>query len=148
MNLSNLPKRTKRVMPKRRIGRGYGSTSGGHTVGRGMKGQKSRSGYKSMVLFEGGNTPFFRRMPKLKGFKPVNKKDVQGINVSVLEEFYKSGEIVNLKSLLQKGLIKKRTEYVKILGDGDLTKKLEIEGIKVSASAREKIVEAKGVIKE
>ncbi|NCA93169.1 hypothetical protein EOM82_08040, partial [bacterium] len=60
-------------MKAKRIGRGYGSGVGGHTVGRGAKGQKSRSGHKSLVMFEGGNVPFYKRMPKYKGFNAANK---------------------------------------------------------------------------
>ena len=71
MYLHSLPKRNNRKEKAKRIGRGYGTGVGGHTVGRGMKGQKSRSGHKSLVGFEGGQTPFFRRMPKFMGFKPI-----------------------------------------------------------------------------
>ncbi len=147
MNLHSLPKRNNRVRPKRRVGRGYGSTSGGHTAGRGQKGQKSRSGHKSMVMFEGGNVPFFRRMPKYRGFKNVNKVVYQPINVDILEENFNEDEIVSIDTLREKGLIRKGTKAVKILGLGELNKKLVIQDLKLSESAREKVLSAKGQIK-
>lgn len=147
MNLHSLPKRNNRVRPKRRLGRGYGSASGGHTVGRGQKGQKSRSGHKSMALFEGGNVPFFRRMPKYRGFKNVNKVVYQPINVEILDENFNEDEIVSIDTLREKGLIRKGTKAVKILGLGELNKKLVIQDLKLSESAREKVLSAKGQIK-
>jgi large subunit ribosomal protein L15 len=147
MYLHNLPKRKNRTEKSKRIGRGYGSGVGGHTVGRGTKGQKSRSGHKSLVGFEGGQTPFFRRMPKFMGFKPINRIDNVVVNLDVLSDNYKSGENVSLESLIKKGLIGKDVEKVKILGGGDLKKKLTIEGLSISQSAQEKIIKAGGSIK-
>lgn len=146
MFLEKITKRKKRVMPAKRLGRGYGSGVGGHVVGRGTKGQKSRTGHKSLVFFEGGNLPFFKRIPKYKGFKPHNKIKYQSVNVSVLEETFKANESITVESLQEKGLIRKRSKYAKILGDGELKKKLKIIGLPVSKSASEKILAAGGSI--
>ncbi len=147
MQLHNLPKRKNRKNKGKRIGRGYGSGSGGHTVGRGTKGQKSRTGHKSLVGFEGGQTPFYRRMPKFMGFKPINKVENVAVNLDVISNNYKSGETVTLESLQSKGLIGKSIENVKILGMGEIKKKVKIEGLPISKSAQEKIIKAGGTIK-
>jgi large subunit ribosomal protein L15 len=147
MQLHNLPKRKNRKNKAKRIGRGYGSGTGGHTVGRGTKGQKSRTGHKSLIGFQGGQTPFYRRMPKFMGFKAVNKKENVAVNLDVLSDNYKSGEIVTLESLKEKGLVGKRVDYVKILGMGDIKKKLKVDGLPISKSAQEKIIKAGGTIK-
>lgn len=148
MNLENITKRTKRVMKSKRLGRGYGSGVGGHTVGRGQKGQKSRSGHKSMISFEGGNVPFFRRMPKYKGFKNQFKIENAAVNVSILEESFNEGEKVTIESLKEKGIVRKNASAIKILGSGELKKKITVEGIEfISSSAREKIEKAGGSIK-
>lgn len=146
MVLENLPKRTNRKYSAKRLGRGYGSGAGGHTVGRGTKGQKSRSGHKSTVFFEGGNRPFYSRIPKFKGFKSRAEK-YHPVNLNVLEEAYNAGESVTLDTLKEKGLVKKRTSLVKVLGVGEVTKKLNLEGIKVSETAKGKIEKAGGSIK-
>ena len=147
MNLENIPKRKNRMEKTKRLGRGYGSGVGGHTVGRGTKGQKSRAGHKSLEFFEGGNVPFFRRMPKYKGFNRKFKKSVSAVNLETLEKYFNEGEVVNINSLKEKGIVKKNSEEVKILGKGDLKKKLTIEGINISKSAVEKIKEVGGMIK-
>ena len=147
MHLENIPKRKSRIMKAKRLGRGYGSGVGGHTVGRGVKGQKSRSGHKSLVAFEGGNVPFFRRIPKYKGFKPLSRVNVQVINLDTLSENFKDGDKVNIDTLKEKGLVKKNTEQVKILARGKIEKKLSLEGLKTSPSAEEKIKEAGGSLK-
>lgn len=132
-------------MPKTRIGRGMGSGKGWHTVGRGTKGQKSRSGHKSLVMFEGGNVPFFRRIPKYKGFKK-DKVVHEALNVSQISEIFANGEIVSLETLKEKGVISKRAEAVKILGHGEIDKKLTIEKLPVSETARNKVIAAGGAI--
>lgn len=147
MKLNNIPKRKNRVMPGKRIGRGYGSGVGGHTVGRGTKGQKSRAGHKSTRFFEGGNVPFFRRMPKYKGFNQPQKVEAQAVNLEVLDKEFKDGDLVNLESLVSKGIARKNSKVVKILGKGEITKKLKVEGLKISESAIEKIKKAGGSIK-
>ncbi|KUK76999.1 MAG: 50S ribosomal protein L15 [candidate division WS6 bacterium 34_10] len=147
MYLHDLPKRKNRKKKAKRLGRGYGSGVGGHTVGRGTKGQKSRAGHKSLVGFEGGQTPFFRRMPKYPGFKPLNKTTNVAVNLDVISSNYKSGEKVSLESLKTKGLIGKKVEDVKILGNGEIKKKVTIEGLQMSKNAQEKIIKAGGSIK-
>lgn len=147
MNLETIIKRTNKIDKAKRRGRGYGSGVGGHTVGRGTKGQKSRSGHKSLIFFEGGNTPFFRRMPKYRGFNRPQKIVNSVVNVGDLQEAYKSGDTVNVETLFEKKLIRKNTESVKILGEGELKKKLTVEDVKISSSALDKITKAGGTIK-
>ncbi len=146
MLLESLPKRINRKYSAKRLGRGYGSGVGGHTVGRGTKGQKSRSGHKSTVFFEGGNRPFYSRIPKYKGFKSRADK-FHPVNLNIIEDEFKAGELVNLETLKEKGLVKKRTKLVKILGFGELTKKITFEGLKISETAVAKIEKAGGSIK-
>jgi len=134
-------------MGGKRIGRGYGSGVGGHTSTRGSKGQKSRAGHKSLVFFEGGNVPFFRRMPKFNGFNKPNKINATAINLDILETNFKDNDTVSLETLKKKALIAQRATSVKILSDGLLTKKLVIENIPVSKKAIEKIQSAGGSIK-
>jgi len=147
MYLENITKRKNRKNKSKRLGRGYGSGVGGHTVGRGQKGQKSRSGHKSTVAFEGGNVPFFRRMPKYRGFNNPNKVRAQVISVRDIQENFKSKEVVSFDSLREKKMVRIKPDFIKILGNGELNKAVVIEGIQVSASAREKIEKAGGVIK-
>lgn len=147
MYLENIKKRKNRVKKSKRRGRGYGSGVGGHTAGRGMKGQKSRAGHKSLVAFEGGNVPFYRRMPKYKGFKSRSREKVQVINLETLGKNFKSNELVNEEKLKEKGLVKKNSTLIKILGHGDINKKIKIEGLKTSATAEEKIKKAGGTVK-
>ena len=142
-----VPARKNRQRSKVRVGRGYGSRLGGHVAGRGMKGQKSRSGHKSMVMFEGGNVPFYRRMPKYRGFKRPNKIEYVAINVSVLDELFDDGATVSLETIKKTGRIPKRAQYVKILGFGDIKKKLTVDGLLISQSAKEKIEKAGGQVK-
>jgi large subunit ribosomal protein L15 len=130
---------------KRIVGRG--SSSGrGTTAGRGNKGQQSRSGGKVYVGFEGGQMPLYRRIAK-RGFSNYPfRKDYEVFNLSDIELRYANGETVNRESLVVKGLLKKVTVLVKVLGDGDLTKKLTVDVDKVSASAKEKIEKAGGTV--
>jgi large subunit ribosomal protein L15 len=102
-------------MKAKRIGRGYSSGVGGHTVGRGSKGQKSRSGHKSLISFEGGNVPFYRRMPKYKGFNSKFKIENATVNVVVLEENYKDGETVTVESLRKRELLEKMLQVLNFL---------------------------------
>ena len=137
MNLSNLPKVTKRS--KKRIGRGYGSGKGGHTVGKGMKGQKSRGSRKLPQGFEGGQTPLYKKMPKISHFKGVKKGDVRAISLVSLNTF-REGSKVTPDKVLEKGIIDEMPkDGIKILANGELHKKLEIEGFLISKGAREKI---------
>jgi large subunit ribosomal protein L15 len=133
---------------KRRIV-GRGSSSGrGTTAGKGNKGQQSRSGGKTYVGFEGGQMPLYRRIAR-RGFSNYPfKKEYSVVNVSLLEEKFLDGDTVNKETLLSKGLIGKVSALVKILGTGDLTKKLTVEVDKVSVSAKAKIEKAGGSVKE
>ena len=146
MRLEAIPKRTNKKGKDKRLGRGYGSGVGGHTVGRGQKGQKSRSGHKSMVLFEGGNLPFYKKTPKYRGFKKPNQVKYQAVNLLAIEKAFKDGEEVNIASLTEKALIRKKQENVKILGFGKLTKKVVVKGLKLSDSAKDAIIKAGGKV--
>ncbi len=136
MELSNLqPAAGSKHSDNFRRGRGHGSGNG-KTAGKGHKGQKARSG-APRVGFEGGQMPLYRRIPK-RGFKNRNTKEIVALNVSVLEAF-EDGATVTVESLLEKGIIKDSKDGVKILGNGELTKKLEVSVNAFSASAKEKI---------
>ena len=131
----------------KRVGRG--SSSGlGTTAGKGNKGQQSRSGGKTYVGFEGGQIPLYRRIAR-KGFSNYPfKKEYVCINVELLETKFNDGETVNKASLIEKGFISsKSNSMVKVLGNGEITKKLTVEVDKVSASAKEKIEKAGGSVK-
>lgn len=147
MYSESISKRKGRKNKAKRLGRGYGSGVGGHTVGRGMKGQKSRSGHKSLVGFEGGNVPFFRRIPKYGGFKSRSRVNTQVVNVGTLSDHFKSGAKVTVDTLKETGLVRKNAQEVKVLGKGEITKKITIEGIKISPAAREKVEKAGGSVK-
>lgn len=123
---------------KKRIGRGNGSGHGTFST-RGCKGQNSRSGGGKGAMFEGGQTPLIRKMPKLRGFKNPNKIKAKVINLETLEKHFQENDTVNLESLFAKKLIAKKTEHVKILGMGTLTKKLKIE-LPISKKANAKII--------
>lgn len=126
---------------------GRGSSSGwGKTSGKGHKGQQARSGGKVYAGFEGGQMPLYRRVAK-KGFSNYPfKKEFYVVNLAMLETNYSDGETVNKESLMQKGLLRKGSLYVKVLGTGDITKKLTVDVDKISASAKEKIEKAGGTI--
>ena len=119
-----------------RKGRGSGSGNG-KTAGRGHKGQKARSGGTIRPGFEGGQMPLQRRIPK-RGFTNRNTKDIVAINLSALEVF-DNGETVTVESLIERGIVKNPRDGVKILGNGEFTKKLDVKANAFSASAKEKI---------
>jgi len=129
--------------------RGRGNSSGrGGTSGKGHKGQNARSGGSVRPGFEGGQMPLYRRIAR-RGFSNfVFKKNYQIVNVATLEERFESSEEVTKESLLEKGIIRKKDLPVKVLGDGELKKALNVHVNKVSASAREKIEKAGGQIKQ
>jgi len=141
VKLYELKKPGSNKKPKR-VGRGDGSGHG-TTSGRGTKGQLSRSGGKTRIGFEGGQMPLQRRLPHLKGFKNNRKVVFNAVNLSMLESF-KDGSTVDYKALLKKGLISKEGNPVKILGSGDIKKKLNIKANGFSKSAKEKIEKAGG----
>ncbi len=136
MDLSNLrPADGSRQSDNFRRGRGHGSGNG-KTAGKGHKGQKARSG-APRPGFEGGQMPLYRRLPK-RGFTCRNSKEIIGINVSLLEQF-EDGATVTVESLIANGIMKNPRDGVKILGNGELTKKLTVQANAFSASAVEKI---------
>ena len=137
MELANLsPAEGSKHSQNFRRGRGHGSGNG-KTAGKGHKGQKARSGAPRLG-FEGGQMSLFRRIPK-RGFTDPNSKVITGINVSVLEDRYNAGDEVTLESLLEKKIVRKVNDGVKILGNGELTKKLTVKVNAFSQSAKEKI---------
>jgi large subunit ribosomal protein L15 len=127
---------------RKRVGRGNGN-NWGRTCGRGEKGQKSRSGSTIRPHFEGGQIPLFRRLPK-RGFKSRNHKLFAIVNIRNLEATFESGDEVNTITLAQKTLISKLGAGLKILGDGELTKKLTVVADAFTGSARQKIEAAGG----
>ncbi len=136
MNLSELkPADGSKQNDNFRRGRGHGSGNG-KTAGKGHKGQKARSG-APRVGFEGGQMPLYRRIPK-RGFTNRNTKEIIAINVDVLNRF-EDGAVVTVESLMEVGIIKNPKDGVKILGNGELTKKLEVKVNAFSAGAAEKI---------
>lgn len=136
MDLSNLrPAEGSKHSNNFRRGRGHGSGNG-KTAGKGHKGQKARSG-APRPGFEGGQMPLYRRIPK-RGFTNRNSKDIVGINVDRLEAF-ENDAVVTVEALLEKGIIKNPRDGVKILGNGELTKKLTVQVNAFSAGAKDKI---------
>ena len=125
----------------KRIGRGHGSGQG-KTAGKGHKGQKARAGRGMRPGFEGGQMPLQRRIPK-RGFNNIFAKPLEVINVSALNKF-EDGATVNVCDLLEKGILSKCEYGVKILGNGEVTKKLTVRASAFSASAKEKIEKAGG----
>lgn len=142
MDLSNLsPAEGSKHSNNFRRGRGHGSGNG-KTAGRGHKGQKARSGGLPRPGFEGGQMPLYRRIPK-RGFKNRNEKHIVAINVSDLERFDDGAE-VTIEALIENGLIKHPYDGVKILGNGELDKKLNVKVNAYSAGAKHKIEAAGG----
>ena len=136
MNLSNLhPAEGSKHSDSFRRGRGHASGNG-KTAGKGHKGQKARSGVKH-AGFEGGQMPLYRRLPK-RGFTNINSKEIVGINVSALERF-ENDSVVSVETLLETGVIKNPQDGVKILGNGELTKKLVVKANAFSEGAKAKI---------
>ena len=140
MKLHELEKNIGATHAKKRVGRGSGSGLG-KTSGRGQKGQKARSGGSINPVFEGGQLPLYRRIPK-RGFKNAKFRTVYAtINVEDLNVF-EDGTVVTPALLKDTGLLKKQSDGVKVLGNGKLEKKITIQASKFSASALEKIKEA------
>ncbi|MBO4987431.1 MAG: 50S ribosomal protein L15 [Lachnospiraceae bacterium] len=143
MELSNLqPAAGSKHSDNFRRGRGHGSGNG-KTAGKGHKGQKARSG-APRPGFEGGQMPLYRRLPK-RGFKNRNSKEIVAINISELERF-RSGSTVTIEKMVESGLIKNTRDGVKILGNGEFTKKLNVKANAFSASAKEKIEALGGTV--
>jgi len=135
MDLSNLKPAKGSVKNKKRIGRGQGSGRGG-TATRGHKGAQSRSGYKRKSGFEGGQMPLFRRVPKF-GFKNINRKEYQGINLDTLQKLVddKKVDVIDQALLVENGLVSKN-DLIKILGRGELKAKLEVSAHAFTKTAK------------
>ncbi len=149
MDLSNLkaPKPNKKT--KKRIGRGQGSGHGSHTVGRGHNGQRSRSGFKEKFWFEGGQMPLQRRIPKF-GFNNRFRTEYVPLNVETIEQYVEAGKLeskITLDDLKNAGLVGK-DELVKLLGRGEISKKVEIDVHAFSKSGKEKVEEAGGSVNQ
>lgn len=142
MELSNLrPAAGSKHSDNFRRGRGHGSGNG-KTAGKGHKGQKARSG-APRVGFEGGQMPLYRRIPK-RGFTCPSSKEIVGINLKVLNDKFEEGAVIDVDTLIECGIIKNPKDGVKILGNGEITKKLTVKANAFSASAKEKIEAAGG----
>lgn len=127
-----------------RIGRGVGSGKG-KTSGKGHKGQIARAGWKQLPIFQGGGSPLVRRVPK-RGFTNSFALTIANVNVSQLQELFAAGEEVSVESLQSKGLLKKQFDELKVLGNGELNKKLNVSAHRFSESAKEKIEKAGGSV--
>ena len=147
MKLNSISKKTKKIT--KRLGRGIGSSKG-KTCGRGHKGQKSRSGV-SIKSFEGGQMPLYRRLPK-RGFRSRKKNDLLGIiNLSQIQESFNKGKLppnnlINLESLKKNNLVNKKYNKIKLLGNGEIKNKIQIEVNSISNSAKSKIEKVGGEI--
>ena len=141
MKLHELSPAPGSVKKSYRVGRGPGSGNG-KTAGAGHKGQKARSGKSVRPGFEGGQMPLARRIPK-RGFKNIFAKEYEGINVDVLEKF-EDGSVVDAQAIRDAGIVKNTRDGIKILGRGELTKKLTVRAAAFSESAKQKIEAAGG----
>lgn len=144
MNLDEVNDGIVKNRPRKRIGRGVGSKTG-KTAGRGSKGHTSRSGYSRHPMFNGGDTPIYMRTPK-RGFHNKFAVQVVGINVGEIDSAFNAGDEVTPSAIRDKGLVKVRFDELKILGDGEVTKKLKFVISRISESARQKIEAAGGTV--
>jgi len=145
MDLSTLKPNKGARKQRKRLGRGPGSGHG-KTAGRGEKGQKSRSGYSRRLGFEGGQMPLYRRVPK-RGFTNIFKTEFAILNVADLERVFDAGSVVDEAALRSAGLVKGKKK-VKVLGNGEITKKLTVHADKFSMTAKSKIEAAGGTCQE
>lgn len=142
LTLGSLKNTTRPYKQMKRVGRGLGSGLG-KTCGRGEKGAGSRSGYKRRHTYEGGQFRMFMKMP-IRGFNNANfRTEYEAVNLRQINDMFEDGDIVNVETLMERGFIKGRNILVKILGDGELTKKVKIEADAFSKSAAEKLHKAK-----
>jgi large subunit ribosomal protein L15 len=145
ITLHNLHPNPGATKTKKRLGRGRGAGTG-KTSGKGVKGQKARPGHHgARFACEGGQMPMPRRIPK-RGFKNPNRVEAFPINVALLDKEFDAGATVDLETLRAKGIVPKLVETIKILGEGELTKKLTIKAHRASATAKEKVEQAGGSI--
>jgi large subunit ribosomal protein L15 len=145
MELNSLRPALGATRDRKRIGRGPGSGHG-KTATKGHKGQKARSGGSIKAGFEGGQMPLQRRLPK-RGFTPLSRTEYAIINLKQLN-VYDDGSIVDLQSLLERGIIKKALDGLKVLADGVLERKLTVKAHRYSGAAKEKITAAGGTVEE
>jgi large subunit ribosomal protein L15 len=144
MNLHEVNRGVHKNKAKRRVGRGPGSGHG-KTSTRGSKGQGSRAGYSSLRVFEGGQMPLVRRIPK-RGFNNRWAETVAIVNLDVLERQFASGDDVNPETLKSREIVRGGFDQLKVLGTGELTKKLKVAAHRFSQAAREKIEKAGGEV--
>ncbi|AEB07412.1 LSU ribosomal protein L15P [Coriobacterium glomerans PW2] len=147
MQLHDLTPAPRSTHRRKRIGRGN-SAGKGTTAGRGQKGQLSRSGGGKGAGFEGGQMPLAMRLPKLPGFRNPRRIEFAPVNLARLDEKFEDGALIDGAALVAAGIIKKEFIPVKILGDGEISKKFTVRADKVSASARAKIEAAGGKVEE
>jgi len=142
LTLGSLQNTTRPRKTSKRVGRGLGSGLG-KTCGRGEKGAGSRSGYKRRHTYEGGQFRMFMKMP-IRGFNNAQfRKEYAAVNLGQIDKMFEDGDVVNLASLMERGFVKGREILVKVLGNGELTKKVTIEADAFSKSAEEKLQKAK-----
>ena len=144
MKLHELSPAAGSTKARKRIGRGPASGQG-KTAGKGHKGQKARAGRGMRPGFEGGQMPLQRRVPK-RGFNNIFRTEMAIVNVAALEANYEAGAVVTIDSLIEKGLVKKVLDGVKVLGYGEITKALTVQANAISESAKQKIEAAGGKI--
>ncbi|MDX1947113.1 MAG: 50S ribosomal protein L15 [Pirellulaceae bacterium] len=142
MSLHEIHKDVHTHKKPKRLGRGIGSGQG-KTAGKGHKGQIARAGWKALPIFQGGGSPLVRRVPK-RGFTNIFAPTVAEINVGDLEELFEAGAIITPEVLESSGILKRRYDVFKVLGSGELTKKLSVSAHRFSAAAKEKIEKAGG----
>src|SRR5437763_16857275 len=142
LSLNNLHPAKGSTHKKKRVGRGPGSGLG-KTSGRGEKGQKSRSGYSSKIGFEGGQMPLHRRLPK-RGFTIIFKKQWLEVSLEALEKCFDADAEVTPEVMHKRGIIKKAKHDIVVLGNGDVSKALQVSAQRFTKSAREKIENAGG----
>ncbi len=145
MQLNDLRPAEGSTHARKRVGRGNSSGHGTYS-GRGLNGQLSRAGGGKGSGFEGGQMPLAMRLPKLPGFRNINRVEYAPVNVSRLDSYFEDGDVVDNESLVAKGIIKSEAVPVKVLASGSLSKKLTVRVDKVSAAAKEKIEAAGGKV--
>lgn len=146
MNLNNLKKIKGNKLKSTRVGRGIGSGVGGHTTGKGNKGQNARSGSSLPFAFEGGQVPLFKRLPKIGGFRNPTKKDIVGVSINRFNVFA-DGATITPQDLVTRKILKKLPKYgVKILNSGKLVKKLSFSGFLFTKASSVQILKAGGKI--
>lgn len=146
ITLASLKNTSRQKQGRIRVGRGPGSGKG-KTCGRGEKGAGSRSGYKRRYGYEGGQFRMFMKLP-IRGFSNARfRKELEAINLGQIEQLYKDGEVVNVQTLTERGFLRGKVHGLKILGKGELKKKVTIEADAVSSGAREKLQQSKIALK-